>query len=61
MKIARVSATPLNVPLHIALAGLDRESSLEACFVEIETDEGVAGHGLAAITGRPSSPRSSTG
>jgi L-rhamnonate dehydratase len=50
MKIARVSATPLNVPLHIVLAGVDRQSSLEACFVEIETDEGIAGHGLAAIT-----------
>ena len=32
MKIARVSATPLNVPLHIALAGRDRRLSLEACF-----------------------------
>jgi L-rhamnonate dehydratase len=50
MKIARVAATALNVPLHINLAGLDRWSSLEACFVEVETDEGVVGHGLAAIT-----------
>ena len=50
MKIARVAATALNVPLHITVAGLDRWSSLEACFVEVETDEGVVGHGLAAIT-----------
>ena len=28
MKIARVTATPLNVPLHIKLVGVDRETSL---------------------------------
>lgn len=50
MKITRVTATPLNVPLQIALVGLDRQSSLEACFIEVETDDGVVGHGLAAIT-----------
>src|SRR5262245_22958240 len=50
MKIVRVAATPLNVPLHISLPGIDRESSLEACFVEVETDAGITGHGLAAIT-----------
>jgi L-rhamnonate dehydratase len=50
MKITRVAATPLNVPLHIALAGIERNTSLEACLVEVETDEGVVGHGLAAIT-----------
>jgi L-alanine-DL-glutamate epimerase-like enolase superfamily enzyme len=50
MKIARVTATPLNVPLHIGLVGVDRRSSLEACHVEVETDDGLVGHGLAAIT-----------
>src|SRR6195256_1202947 len=50
MKIVRVTATPLNVPLHISLAGIERTSSLEACFVEVETDGGITGHGLAAIT-----------
>ena len=50
MKIVRVAATPLNVPLHISLPGIDRKSSLEACFVEVETDAGITGHGLAAIT-----------
>jgi L-rhamnonate dehydratase len=50
MKIVRVTATPLNVPLHISLAGIERTSSLEACFVEVETDGGMTGHGLAAIT-----------
>jgi L-alanine-DL-glutamate epimerase-like enolase superfamily enzyme len=50
MKIVRVAATPLNVPLRIVLAGIDRSTSLEACFVEVETDAGIVGHGLAAIT-----------
>jgi len=50
MKIVRVAATPLNVPLDIKLPGVERKSSLEACFVEVETDAGIVGHGLAAIT-----------
>jgi L-alanine-DL-glutamate epimerase-like enolase superfamily enzyme len=50
MKITRVSATPLNVPLKISLPGIERNTSLEACFVEVETDQGITGHGLAAIT-----------
>src|SRR5262249_54118236 len=50
MKIVRVAATPLNVPLQISLPGIERKSSLEACFVEVETDAGFTGHGLAAIT-----------
>ena len=50
MKIARVTATPLNVPLHIKLVGLDRKTSLAACFVEVVTDDGLIGHGLTSIT-----------
>jgi L-rhamnonate dehydratase len=50
MKIVRVAATPLNVPLELSLAGVERKASLEACFVEVETDTGLTGHGLAAIT-----------
>jgi L-rhamnonate dehydratase len=50
MKITRVAAKPLNVPLHIKLPGIDRRTSLEACFVEVETDAGIIGHGLGAIT-----------
>ena len=50
MKIARVTATPLNVPLHIELVGVDRKSSLSACYVEVETDTGLIGHGLTGIT-----------
>src|SRR5215212_10970916 len=50
MKIARVTATPLNVPLHVTLAGADRHTSLACCHVEIETDEGLIGHGFTSIT-----------
>src|SRR5215471_15214304 len=50
MKIVRVAATPLNVPLDIRLPGIERQASLECCFVEVETDSGITGHGLGAIT-----------
>ena len=38
MKIARVTAVPLHVPLYIKLVGVDRETSLACCHVEVETD-----------------------
>src|ERR1044071_3422280 len=50
MKIVRVTATPLNVPLHINLVGVDRKSTLSSCYVEVETDTGLIGHGLSGIT-----------
>src|SRR5262245_3497898 len=50
MKIARVTATPLNVPLHVNLVGADRKTSLSVSFVEIETDSGIVGHRFTSIT-----------
>src|SRR5256885_15995578 len=50
MKIARVTAVPLHVPLHIKLVGVDRATSLACCYVEVETDDGLIGHGLTSIT-----------
>lgn len=50
MKITKVTATPLNVPLRIALLGLERTTTLSVCLVEVETDGGVTGHGLTGIT-----------
>src|SRR5262249_58468926 len=50
MKSGRVAATALNVPLHIKLPGIERKASLECCYVEVETDTGIIGHGLGAIT-----------
>ncbi len=50
MKIARVTATSIHVPIKIALVGAERASSMSACLVAIETDTGVVGHGFTAIT-----------
>jgi L-rhamnonate dehydratase len=50
MKIANVTATPLNVPLHVTLVGADRHTSLACVHVEVETDGGLTGHGFTAIT-----------
>src|SRR5215216_8137779 len=50
MKIARVTATPINVPIKVDILGLGHQTSLSACLVEIETDTGIVGHGFTAIT-----------
>ena len=50
MKIVRVSATPLNVPVTIDILGLNKQTSLSVCLTEIETDTGIIGHGMTAIT-----------
>ena len=50
MKIVRVSATPLNVPVTIDILGLNQRTSLSVCLTEIETDTGLVGHGMTAIT-----------
>jgi L-alanine-DL-glutamate epimerase-like enolase superfamily enzyme len=50
MKITRVSATPLDIPASVQLAGVDKTTSLSVCLVEIETDSGLIGHGFTAIT-----------
>ena len=50
MKITRIQATPLNVPVEIDILGLRRSSSLSVCMVEIETDTGLVGHGITGIT-----------
>jgi L-rhamnonate dehydratase len=50
MKIVRVSATPLNVPVIVDILGLDKKTTLSVCLTEIETDTGLIGHGMTAIT-----------
>jgi L-rhamnonate dehydratase len=50
MKIARVAATPLNVPIVLDAAGIEKKTSLSVCLVEVETDDGLVGHGFTAIT-----------
>lgn len=50
MKISAIEAIPLNVPVHVTLLGLDKWSGLSMCLVRIETDDGITGWGLTAIT-----------
>lgn len=48
--IARVSAHPLNVPVEVTVAGVTRSLDLSAVVCEIETADGLVGHGFTAIT-----------
>ena len=50
MKIAKVVAIPLNVPLHVTLVGVDRHTSLACCHVEVRPTTASTGHGFTAIT-----------
>ncbi len=50
MKIVRVKATPLNVPVTIDILGMHHTTSLSVCLTEIESDTGLIGHGLTGIT-----------
>ncbi len=50
MKIVRVGATPLNVPVTIDIVGLNLRTSLSVCLTEVETEDGLVGHGMTAIT-----------
>lgn len=50
MKIVRVGATPLHIPVQIDVLGLDKKTTLSLCLTEIETDTGLVGHGMTAIT-----------
>lgn len=50
MRIARVAATPLEVPVTLDAAGIEKKLSLSVCLAEVETDTGLVGHGFTAIT-----------
>lgn len=49
MKIIRVEAFPLHVELEVQF-DKKHKSTLSACYVEVETECGLVGHGLTAIT-----------
>jgi L-alanine-DL-glutamate epimerase-like enolase superfamily enzyme len=46
----RVKATPLNVPVTLDAAGIDKKTSLSVCLVEVQADDGLTGYGFTAIT-----------
>lgn len=50
MKITRVLATPLNLPVAVHVSGGTKTTSLSICLVDIETDTGLTGTGMTAIT-----------
>ncbi|QDL37080.1 mandelate racemase/muconate lactonizing enzyme family protein [Rhodoferax sediminis] len=50
MKITRVHATPLNLPVSVSISGRTKTTSLSLCLVDIETDTGLTGTGMTAIT-----------
>ncbi|MDB5939506.1 MAG: mandelate racemase [Polaromonas sp.] len=50
MKITRINATPLNLPVSVSISGRTKTTSLSLCLVDIETDTGLVGTGMTAIT-----------
>jgi len=50
MKITRVHATPLNLPVEMGAPGRSKSTSLSLCLVDVETDTGLTGTGMTAIT-----------
>ena len=46
----QIKAIPLNVPVTLDAAGIEKKTSLSVCLVEIRTDDGLTGHGFTAIT-----------
>ncbi len=50
MRIARVAATPLHVPVTLDAAGIEKKTSLSVCLAEVHADDGRVGYGLTAIT-----------
>lgn len=50
MKITRVQATPLNLPLEVGTGARRKQTALSICLVDIETDTGLIGTGMTAIT-----------
>ena len=50
LTITRVTATPLNLPISVSINGRTKETSLSVCLVDIETESGLIGTGMTAIT-----------
>lgn len=53
MKITRITAHSVHVPIAVSLVGAERQSSMSACIVEVETDAGITGHGFTSISDPP--------
>ncbi len=49
MKIQRVEACALDVPVDFSEIGFRRKSSSQMVYAEVETDSGIIGHGISSI------------
>ncbi len=50
MKITRVVATPLHIPVDVDVCGRHKTASLSCVVVRVDTDAGLSGCGFTAIT-----------
>jgi L-alanine-DL-glutamate epimerase-like enolase superfamily enzyme len=50
MKIARVAAIPLRIPVNFEELGIDHPGHNSITHVEVETDTGLIGYGMTSIT-----------
>jgi L-alanine-DL-glutamate epimerase-like enolase superfamily enzyme len=50
MKIVRVEAIPLHIPVNFSAIGIDHDEMASLTYVEVETDTGLVGHGMTSIT-----------
>lgn len=50
MKITRVHATPIHLLADFKASGSTKTTALSLCVVDVETDAGIAGTGMTAIT-----------
>lgn len=50
LRIARVQATPLNLPLRMEVVGVVKETSLSCVVVRVDTEDGRTGCGFTGIT-----------
>ena len=50
MKIIKVEATPINVPITVDVLDLRKKTNLSICLVRVETDDGHSGFGITGIT-----------
>ena len=48
MKIRDIRARGFDCPIPVKLVGLDRTLSMSVCTVDVETDEGITGHGFTS-------------
>ena len=53
MKIVRVEATALRIPVGFEQLGVDHKENAALTYVAVETDTGLVGHGITGITQAP--------